>query len=97
MYHTFHINSDFSFVVLSNSYLILPEQILSNRPDHHLILEKTGGLRAKLQYKETRLHLYCPRKASGDELVTQMKVKRNGDAVGKERTGMGRLEGDGGS
>ncbi|XP_063586809.1 E3 ubiquitin-protein ligase TRIM39-like [Penaeus indicus] len=49
------------------------EQVTSQWPDRHMTLGKAGGLQARLQYAEKRLHFHCPRKASKDETITQMK------------------------
>lgn len=51
----------------------LIRQVALQWPDCHMVLEKAGGLRTRLQYAEKRLHFHCPRKASKSETITQMK------------------------
>ncbi|XP_047472026.1 uncharacterized protein LOC125027169 [Penaeus chinensis] len=51
----------------------LIKQVTSQWPDRHMTLEKAGGLRARLQYADKRLHFHCPQKASKDETIMQMK------------------------
>lgn len=51
----------------------LMKQISSQWPDRYLTLKKTGSLRVKLEYAESRLHIHCPRKASQEETMMQMQ------------------------